>query len=462
MFNRESIMKLKLISTLSLCVWPFSVLLADGQDSDAVLVRQPPAGFRSLSVDNLDEHWYGREQMPPEAYAATTTEQREKSARQMAQHWHEQQESSNEQAEPTADSEFVIVNDGFGPFLTSKAEFHDFELLLQYKTVAKADSGIYLRGVPQVQIWDWTDERSNELGSGAGSGGLWNNAAGAKGKDPSERADRDFGQWNQFRIKLIGDRCWVWLNDKAVVQDAVMANYFDRSKPLPLSGPIQLQTHGGKIDFRNVFIRQIDAAEANATMIAADTQKADMLFGGVAQTLWRGATDNYEAVLRCKSGKGGVLFSEQDYSDFKMMVEFRLPKAGNNGLVLRYPRESDGKSDGAYMAMCELQILDDGDPAYAKLDPRQAHGSAYGMAAAVRGYLRKTGEWNYEKVTVKGSTIVVELNGSEILRTDLATIDSYMNDSEHPGKDRTSGAVGLAGHNDPVEFRLIAVEELSQ
>ena len=59
--------------------------------------------------------------------------------------------------------------------------------------------------------------------------------------------------------------------------------------------------------------------------------------------------------------------------------------------------------------MTELQVLDTEAPDYSKLDPRQAHGSAYGMAAARRGYLRPVGEWNFQEVTVKGSTIVVEL-----------------------------------------------------
>ena len=97
-------------------------------------------------------------------------------------------------------------------------------------------------------------------------------------------------------------------------------------------------------------------------------------------------------------------------------LEFKLPPGGNNGLAIRYP----GHGDTAYDGMCELQILDDAHPKYAKsLDPRQAHGSAYGMVAAHKGYLRPVGQWNFEEVTVKGSKIKVELNGTVILDTDL-------------------------------------------
>ena len=71
---------------------------------------------------------------------------------------------------------------------------------MEYKTVPKADSGIYLRGTPQVQIWDYTKEGASSHGADKGSGGLWNNSPGAPGKDPLVLADKPFGEWNTFRI----------------------------------------------------------------------------------------------------------------------------------------------------------------------------------------------------------------------------------------------------------------------
>jgi len=127
-------------------------------------------------------------------------------------------------------------------------------------------------------------------------------------------------------------------------------------------------------------------------------------------------------------------------------------------LAIRYP----GQGDTAYLGMCEIQVLDDNyeKATGQKIDPRQAHGSAYGMVAAARGYQRPIGEWNYEEVTVKGSTIKVELNGTVILDTDLSKVTEYMGNSKHPGKDRTSGHFGFAGHNDPVMFRNISIKKL--
>src|SRR5207249_344624 len=138
-----------------------------------------------------------------------------------------------------------LVNDGNGKYATTEKDYGDFELLVEYKTVPKADSGIYLRGVPQVQIWDHTNEKEFRNGADKGSGGLWNNSAGAPGKDPLVLADRPFGEWNKFRILMVGSRVTVWLNDKLVVDHANLENYYVRMTHVPANGPIELLTHGG-------------------------------------------------------------------------------------------------------------------------------------------------------------------------------------------------------------------------
>lgn len=183
------------------------------------------------------------------------------------------------------------------------------------------------------------------------------------------------------------------------------------------------------------------------------------LFNGDDLAGWAGAVDNYEVrdgAIVCKPGKGGTLYTKEAYGDFVVRFEFRLPAGGNNGLAIRYP----GTGDPAYMGMCELQVLDSEHPKYATLDPRQYHGSAYGMAAARRGHLRPTGEWNEQQVTVRGSRITVELNGTTILDTDLANVTDFLGGKPHPGKDLKEGFFGFAGHGDPVMFRRIAIKRL--
>ncbi len=406
-----------------------------------------PPGYRSVFNGKDLSGWHGVGTEDPGKMAALTAEQR-KEARQKSQedihrHW------SIDNGD--------LVNDGEGLYLTSDEDFGDYELLVSYKTVPKADSGIYLKGTPQVQIWDSTDVEKFNLGAEKGSGGLWNNSAGRPGKDPLVLADRPLGEWNVFRIRQIGSRTTVFLNGKLVVDYARLENFFDRKKPLIAKGPIQLQTHGGEIRWKNIFVREIPAAEANA-ILANDGFTA--LFDGKSLTGWAGAVENYEVAdgaIRCRTGKGGVLHTVDEYSDFVVRLEFKLPAAGNNGLAIRYP----GEGDAAYTAMCELQVLDNDAAQYAALDERQYHGSAYGMVPAARGYLRPVGEWNFEEVTVVGSTVKVELNGNLILDADLSNVTELMAKSPHPGKDRTQGFFGFAGHSDPVSFRNIRIKELS-
>src|SRR5262245_3904421 len=356
-----------------------------------------------------------------------------------------------------------LVNDGHGAYLATDKDYGDVEFWIEYKTVPKADSGIYMRATPQVQIWDSTEKAKFNLGADKGSGGLWNNSAGAPGKDPLVLADKPFSEWNKFCIIQVGERVTVWLNDKLVVDHARMENYFenDRRKPLPRTGPIQLQTHGGEIRWRNLFVREIGTDEANGILREKNTSGFRSVYNGQDFSGWAGAVDSYEvkdAAIVCRPQKGGTIYTDEQFGNFAARLEYRLPPGGNNGLANRYPGDPGGKLDTAYNGMCEIHVLDDPHPMYAKLDPRQFNGSAYGMVAAERGYLRPTGEWNFQEVTVRGSTIVVELNGTRILDCDLSTITDYMGGRSHPGKDRKSGHFGFAGHNDPVAFRNILIK----
>jgi hypothetical protein len=125
-------------------------------------------------------------------------------------------------------------------------------------------------------------------------------------------------------------------------------------------------------------------------------------------------------------------------------------------LAIRYP----GKGNPAYDGMCELQVLDSNHDRYAKLDPRQHHGSAYGISAAKKGSLKSTGEWNKQRVTIEGSTIVVILNDQLILDTDLSKVSSFMANKKHKGISLKEGHFGFAGHSDPVSFRNIRIKRI--
>ena len=412
--------------------------------------NRPPQGFQALFNGQDLNGWHGMKDYNPYEFADLSDDQR-------AARW---QAGTADAKEHWSVEDGELVNDGHGAYLTSDRDFENIDLWVDYKTVPLADSGIYLRATPQVQIWDYTKAGNKwNLGADKGSGGLWNNAPGSPGKDPLVLADHPFGEWNRFHIRQIGARTSVWLNGKLVVDDAPLQNYWNHDLPLIRRGPLQLQTHGGEIRWRNVFVRDIPWDEALAQLRQRNADGFESIFNGSDFAGWEGPTNNYQIVdgaIACKPGEGGTIYTTEEYDDFVVRVEFRLPPGGNNGLAIRYP----GKGDTAYVGMCELQVLDSEHSKYASLDDRQYHGSAYGMVPAARGYLRPTGEWNFQEVTVRGSTIRVELNGYVILDADLANVTEFMANSAHPGKDRRSGHFGFAGHSDPVEFRNVAIKRL--
>ena len=207
-----------------------------------------PEGFRALFNGNNLDGWWGLGTVNPSTWLNLPedklAEKRESSLPDIYKHW---QVENGE-----------LVNDGQGLYLTTVENFSDFELLLEYKTVPLADSGIYLRGVPQVQIWDTTKAGGKwKHGAKKGSGGLWNNGNGNPGRDPLVHADKPFGEWNHFRIIMIKDLVTVWLNEQLVVDQAPLTKFWKKEKSLTNQGPIQLQTHGGEIRWRNIFIKDL-------------------------------------------------------------------------------------------------------------------------------------------------------------------------------------------------------------
>jgi gluconolactonase len=282
----------------------------------------PPAGFRALFNGQDLTGWYG---LNPHPVAKLEGDKREAALQQQraefSQHWRVENGE--------------LVNVGTGPYATTEDEFGDIELLIEYKTVAGADSGIYLRGTPQVQIWDINQPSRPDRpdrNPNKGSGGLFNNTPKSPGRDPLVVADKPFGEWNAFRIRQIGVRTWVWLNDKLVVDGAVMENFWDRAKPLPDKGPIMLQTHGGEIRWRNIFVRAIAADEAQAILSEQD-KSASVLVPGAKPMLLaeKGAGEGpawHPQLGLLTSGEGHIMRRSPEGE-----MSIHLKDAGTNGLL---------------------------------------------------------------------------------------------------------------------------------
>ncbi len=340
--------------------------------------------------------------------------------------------------------------------LCSIKEYADFEMVVDWRITKKGDSGIYLRGTPQVQIWDTS---RIEVGAQVGSGGLYNNQ-----KNPSKPllvADNPINDWNTFYIKMIGDSVTVMLNGQLVVDNVILENYWDRTLPIFASGPIELQAHGTDLAFRDVYVKEIKSGEYNLSV----QEKSDgfvSLFNGKNLDGWIGNKTDYVVeegiiVIRPQDGGHGNLYTEKQYADFNYRFEFQLTPGANNGLGIRTPAEGDA----AYVGM-ELQILDNTAPIYANLQPYQYHGSVYGVIPAKRGFLKPVGEWNSEEVIVQGTRIKIILNGEVIVDGDIADArdNGTMDHKDHPGLKNEKGHIGFLGHGSVVKFRNIRIKEL--
>ncbi len=423
-----------------------TLLLSGEIIPDVAIGADIPSGFTSLFNGRDLTGWKGlvgnpktRAAMSPEDLATAQLEADDS----MRAHWQ------------VVDG--VLVFDGTGDSLCTGKDYGDFDLYVDWKIHEGGDSGIYLRGSPQVNLWDTDFESYFRHGAEKGSGSLWNNQN--HSRFPLTNADNPVGEWNTLFIRMIGERVTVKLNSQLVVDDVVLENYWDRELPIYPRGQIELQNHGNQLFFRNISVREIPTEEANRILARrGDESGFERIFNGHDFAGWAGDVGNYEIVdgaVQCKAGEGGNVFTEKEYSDFIARLEFKLPPGGNNGLAIRYDGEGRPHLDGL-----ELQVLDSEHEKYSALDPRQYHGSIYGLVGAHRGYLRPIGEWNFQQVTVRGTKVKVELNGTTIVDADLSEMTESKDGAVPAGAKRTKGHFGFAGHNDPVAFRNISIREL--
>lgn len=351
----------------------------------------------------------------------------------------------------------LLIFTGHGDNLCTVKKYGDFEMYVDWKITEKGDAGIYLRGSPQVQIWD-TSRR--EVGAQVGSGGLYNNQKNQK--IPLSVADNKVGEWNTFHITMIGEKVSVELNGVLVTDNVVLENYWDRKIPIFIKEQIELQAHGTYVAYRNIFVREIPG---NLSSVLSDEEKQqgfDMLFDGSNLNNWIGnktgyLVENGTMVVNPAGGSGGNLYTAKEYGDFEYRFEFQLTPGANNGLGIRTPTEGDA----AYVGM-ELQILDNEADIYKNLNAYQYHGSVYGVIPAKRGFLKPTGEWNEEVVVAKGSKIKVILNGQVIMEGDIkeASKNGTADHKDHPGLHNPKGHIGFLGHGSVVRFRNIRVKTL--
>ena len=360
------------------------------------------------------------------------------------------------------DGLLVFEGSGYDNLCTEK-QYGDFEMYVDWMldpAGPEADAGIYLRGTPQVQIWDTS--RVN-VGAQVGSGGLYNNQVNES--KPSKVADNKLGEWNSFYIKMVGDRVTVVLNGEKVVDDVILENYWDRKLPIFPIEQIELQAHGSKVYYRNIYVKELERKEPFKLSAEEEKEGFKVLFDGTNMHEWTGNTVDYTLEDGCISmipskSYGGNLYTKNEYGNFVYRFEFQLTPGANNGVGIRTPMEGDA----AYVGM-EIQILDCDHPIYKNITPLQLHGSVYGIIPAKADHhdaFKPAGEWNYEEIVADGDNIKVTVNGVVIMEGNIreATKNGTADHKKHPGLFNKKGHIGFLGHGSPVKFRNIRIKEL--
>ncbi|PRD56908.1 DUF1080 domain-containing protein [Sphingobacterium gobiense] len=353
-----------------------------------------------------------------------------------------------------------LVFSGEGDNIATVKQYGDFEMLVDWKldpNGKEPDAGVYLRGTPQVQIWDIA--RTN-VGAQVGSGGLYNNKK--HPSTPLKVADNALGEWNTFKIRMVGEKVWVWLNGELVVDNVTLENYWDRNQSIFPVEQIELQAHGSQVWYRDIYVKELARKETYTLSGEEKKEGFEMLFDGNNLDKWT-ETPAYEVTPEgyiranpdAKFGKN--LYTRDEYDDFVYRFEFKLTPGANNGVGIRTPLEGDAAYAGT-----EIQILDNDAEIYKNLKEYQYHGSAYGIIPAKREGMKPIGEWNEQEIRVQGDKIKVTLNGVVILNGDLveASKNGTLDGKKHPGLNKKSGHIGFLGHGSEVFFRNIRIKPL--
>lgn len=314
----------------------------------------------------------------------------------------------------------ALCFDGKGHSLCTAKDYGDFEMLVDWKIEKGGDSGIYLRGSPQVQIWD---TKQNDIGSG----GLYNNKKGLS--KPLKLADKPVGQWNTFRIIMVGECVTIYLNDVLVVDNVVMENYWERDKPIYPKGQIELQSHGSQLYFRNIFIRKLTSLFNGKDLTGWKVPEGDNGHWKVID----GVID-YDAQSEAKGDKN--LWTQESFEDFTLHIEWRLKRTtGLYAMSTILPDGSD-KTDADGKVIKTLRPNADSGIFLRGVGKSQINiwcwpigsGEIWGyrrdqsMPPEVRaGAVPKVsadnpvGQWNAFDITMKGERVTVVLNGKTVI-----------------------------------------------
>jgi hypothetical protein len=335
-------------------------------------------------------------------------------------------------------------------FLCTDKLYGDFELKFDVKVDTALNSGVQIRSQSQG---DTPAGRVNgpqvEISLDGMAGYVYGEAAGGwmtPAEDRKSHKTFKDGEWNAYHVVAFGNTIQVWVNGVQISD----LTHEERFKSHP-KGFIGLQVHGigggqgpYEVRWRNLKLR--------------DLSKFKSLYNGKDTSGWK-TTGNWlpqkdrSILIQPRAGEKGwqrydaYLWSEKKYKDFVLDVEYSYPPGGNSGVYFRVGDRNDPVKQGI-----EAQILDSSE----KKEPLGAHdhGGIVGTAAASANMSQPPHRWNRMVVTCIGSHLQVELNGRQIIDTQL---------DEGAMKDRPlEGYIGFQDHGEPnnIKFRDIRIREI--
>jgi hypothetical protein len=286
---------------------------------------------------------------------------------------------------------------------------------------------------------------------------------------PSERRTKPAGEWNHYKITA---------NDGAIKLEVNGKEVSGVSKCNPRKGYICLESEGSECRFKNLRIKELPSTNAKKEETALVAEPWTLLYNGLNFRGWKWDLDHtthwkandYKITYDGKSdAKDKNLWTANDYQDFVLMVDWRLPakpkkmprpvilpsgdEAKEGDKVKEQEVEDSGDSGiylrGSHKAQVNIWCwpIGSGEVWGYRTDKTQPAEVRAACTPKVRAD-KPPGQWNRFLITLKGETLNVNLNGKDVIV-----------DAKLPGIPKM-GPIGLQHHGDPVEFSSLFIREL--
>jgi len=371
----------------------------------------------------------------------------------------------------------VCTGDSGGTLFTTK-QYGNFILQFDFQLESGGNNGVAIRAPlegkvsrdgMEIQILDDSASKYANLKPHQYHGSIF-------GVAPARRGHlKSVGQWNSQEIVCSGRNVRVTLNGTNILDVNLDELGPDARKQCPGierdTGYVGFFGHGSRVEFRNIRIKELSDVSSPAVSKTATSVNDDVpLFNGRDLTGWtpmssfvhvslgeqhqpsQGGWTVEDGTLVCSTQEPGWLKTNQQFSDFVLRLEFKLPANGNSDVYIRCP--GTGRLSKTGMA---IQIIDDDSSEYSHR-PVNRTGAIYGVVGPSQNVVCPANQWNSMEIRCLRDDVHVVLNGTSIVDADMYEYDALRNLPR-------SGFIGLAnwrGLAKGTAFRNIRIKELTK